>query len=123
MMSSTASTVAQPGPPPRLHQPWRGWVALAEVVVAAAAVWFGVWCWGEGIAKIVTSVPGQAPLVSSVFYGNWMAGAVGLVLLAGLLVLDALRQTLLAVRARPKKHREPAEDLPELAEDPPEPAL
>jgi hypothetical protein len=88
-------------------------VALAEVVVAAAAVWFSLWCWAEGIAKIVTPVPGQAPLVSSVFYGNWMASAVGLVLLAGFLVLDALRQTVLAVRARPKKRRGPAEDLPE----------
>jgi hypothetical protein len=88
-------------------------VALAEVLVAAGAVWFGLWCWGEGIAKIVTQVPGRPPLVSTVFYGNWMAGAVGLVLLAGFLVLDALRQTGLAVRARPKKQREPVEDPPE----------
>jgi hypothetical protein len=98
-------------PPPRLHQPWRGLVALAELLVAAAAVVFAVWCWRHGIAQIVTPVPGQPPLVSTVFYGDWMAIAIGLVVLAGFLVLDGMRQTALAVRARPKKAKSPAAEF------------
>jgi hypothetical protein len=92
-------------------------VALGELLVAAAAAVFGVWCWHHGIGQIVTPVPGQPPLVSTVFYGDWMSGAIGLVLLAGLLVLDALRHTALAVRARPKKQKNPAPE-PELESEP-----
>ena len=77
-------------------------MAVAELVVAAVAVWFAVWCWHRGIVPIVTPVSGQSPAVSSVFVGSWMAGAIGLVLLAGLLLLDAIRQATLALRAGPR---------------------
>lgn len=87
--------------PSRLHQPWRGFIAFGEVVLAAVAVVVGVLCWHRGVTTMVTPLgPGQPPLVSTIFYADWMAAAVGLVLVAALLVLDALRQTLLAVRTR-----------------------
>jgi hypothetical protein len=87
--------------PPRLHQPWRGFVAVGEVVLAAAAVLVGVLCWHRGVTTMVTPLgPGQPPLVSTIFYADWMAAAVGLVLVATLLALDALRQVMLAIRTR-----------------------
>jgi hypothetical protein len=94
--------------PVGLNQPWRALVALGEVLLAAVAVVVGVLCWHRGFTQIVTPVPGQRPLVSSVLYGNWAAAAIGLVVLAGLLVLDAIRQTVLALRTRQR----PAPELP-----------
>ena len=97
--------------PQGLNQPWRGWVAAAEVVLAAAAVVVGILCWHRGFNQIVTPIAGRSPLVSTVLYGNWAAGAIGLVVLGGFLVLDALRQTFLAVRTRQRPEPElPADD-------------
>ena len=97
-----------------LNQPWRGWLALGEVVLAAVAVLVGIWCWHRGIVPIVTPAGnGAPPLVSIVFYGNWMSGAIGLCTVAALLVLDALRETVLAVRTRRGRGAVPAtEDYP-----------
>ena len=83
----------------KLNQPWRGAVAFGEVLLAAVAAVVGILCWHRGVSTMVTPLgPGQPPLVSTIFYADWMAAAIGLVLVATLLVLDALRQTLLAVR-------------------------
>ncbi|HVV21109.1 MAG TPA: hypothetical protein VHF06_16855 [Pseudonocardiaceae bacterium] len=84
-----------------LHQPWRAAVAAGEVVVAVAAVIIGVTCWRHGVTTMVTPLGnGQPPLTSTIFYGSWMAGGIGLVTVAALLVLDAIREVLLAVRTR-----------------------
>jgi hypothetical protein len=89
------------GPPPRLHQPWRVAVAAGEVVLAVAAVLVGVACWRHGVTTMVTPLgAGRPPLVSTIFYGNWMAAGIGLVTIAALLVLDAIRQLALGVRTR-----------------------
>jgi hypothetical protein len=104
--------------PVRLNQPWRFAIAAGEVVVAAVAVVFSVLCWHRGVTTMVTPLGnGQPPLVSTIFYGNWMAAGVGLVTLAAFLVLDAIRETILAIRT--KARRQPPEFLvappPELA--------
>jgi hypothetical protein len=85
----------------RLNQPWRGAVAFGEALLAAAAAVVGILCWHRGVTTMTTPLgPGQPPLVSTIFYADWMAAAIGLVLVATLLALDALRQTLLAVGTR-----------------------
>lgn len=87
--------------PAKLNQPWRGLVAAGEAVLATAAAVVAVLCWHRGVTTMVTPLgPGQPPLVSTIFYADWMAFAIGLVLVATLLVLDALRQALLAIRTR-----------------------
>lgn len=92
------SVVSNPG---RLHQPWRALVAAGELIVAAAAVIVGIACWRHGVTTMVTPLSGgQPPLRSTIFYGDWMAGGIGLVTVAALLVLDAIRETALAVRTR-----------------------
>lgn len=92
----------------RLHQPWRGLVAFGEAVLAAAATVVGILCWHRGVTTMVTPLgPGQPPLVSTIFYGSWMAGGIGLITVATFLVLDAFRQAVLAVRTR----RRPAPPL------------
>jgi hypothetical protein len=86
---------------PGLNQPWRGLVAAGEVVLAVVGVVFAVVCWHHGVTTMVTPLGnGQPPLVSTIFLGNWMAAGIGLVVVAAFLVLDALRQVLLAVRTR-----------------------
>lgn len=102
------TTIAS-APAPALNQPWRAWLALGEVVLAAVAVLVGIWCWHRGIVPIVTPTQkGTQPLVSMVFYGNWMSGAIGLCTVAALLVLDAIRETALAVRTRRRRGAIPA---------------
>jgi hypothetical protein len=88
-------------PPARLNQPWRGFVALGEAIVAVVAVVVAIQLWNRGVTTMVTPLgAGQPALKSTIFYANWMAAAIGLVTIAAFLVLDGLRQTLLAIRTR-----------------------
>ncbi|HEX3646941.1 MAG TPA: hypothetical protein VHV49_00860 [Pseudonocardiaceae bacterium] len=88
----------------RLEQPWRFAVAAGELIVAAAAVIVGILLWGKGVTTMVTPLAaGRPPLVSTIFYGNWMAAGVGLTAVAALLVLDAVREVILAARARTRR--------------------
>lgn len=94
-------------PPARLEQPWRFAVAAGELVLAAVAVVVGILLWGKGITTMVTPLGGgRPPLVSTIFYGNWMAAGIGLVAVAALLVLDAIREVILAARARGRRSPE-----------------
>ncbi len=86
---------------PRLNQPWRFAVAVAELAVAAVAVVFAVMFWHHGVTTMVTPLGGgQPPLVSTIFYGNWMAYSIGLVTAGAILVLDAIREVVLGARTR-----------------------
>ncbi|HEY4022278.1 MAG TPA: hypothetical protein VGM75_26555 [Pseudonocardiaceae bacterium] len=108
-MSDTATEPRHADAAPALNQPWRAWLALGEVVLAAVAVLVGIWCWHRGIVQIVTPTGnGTPPLISIVFYGDWMSGAIGLCTVAALLVLDALREIVLAVRTRRRRTTLPA---------------
>lgn len=97
---ATEQPVAPPATEPGLHRPWRAAVALAEVLVAGLAVWGAVWAWPHGFASITAVIDGVT-LESERVYGNWLAAAIGFGTVAAVLVLDALRQVLLAARARP----------------------
>ena len=87
----------------RLHQPWRGWVALAEVVVASLLVVLAVWAWERGSVRIVLPAPNGATDTVTRLLGNWLASAIAAAAVAGFLVLDAIRQTVLAWRVRHEK--------------------
>lgn len=121
-MTTTTQPPATPrhaGRSDRLNQPWRAFLAAGEVVLAAVAVVVGVWCWHRGIVPIVTPTGnGTPPLVSIVFYGNWMSGAIGLCTVAALLVLDALRQTVLAIRTRRRRKADVPSVTDPLIDDP-----
>jgi hypothetical protein len=87
----------------RLNQPRRALVALAEVVVAAALVWLAFWLWPKGIATISTVLDqNRPPYVSHRYYGSWMSLAVLSGTVAAVLLVDAVRQVVLAARARPR---------------------
>lgn len=105
-MTAIEATEELVSPPPTerggLNRPWRAVVAVLEVVLAVAAVVAAFWCWPRGVHTITMDVDGTE-LVSQRFSGNWMAAAIGFGTLAALLVLDAIRQTVLAVRARPRR--------------------
>ena len=98
-----------PAPPPvraKLNQPRRAIVAAAEVLAAAALVWLAFWLWPKGIATITTVLDeGRPPYVSHRYYGHWMSMAIFCGTVAGVLLLDAVRQLVLASRARPKHAR------------------
>ncbi|SHE48473.1 hypothetical protein [Streptoalloteichus hindustanus] len=107
---SAAETTAPAGTPPpvpgagsspRLNQPWRALVALAEVVLAALLVVAAVWAWRRGAAVVEFPAWREGEPVQRVtrYFGHWLAGAVGLAVLSGFALLDALRQLVLAVRA------------------------
>lgn len=83
------------GPPRRL-------VAAIEALVAAGLVVLAVWAWRH--ATIAVRLPESdnpaIPDFTSRLSGPWVAAAFMAATVAGLLVLDALRQTLAARRAR-----------------------
>lgn len=111
----TAATEELVAPPPteqgRLNKPWRALVALAELVVAGVAVWFAFVLWPHGVATIVERLSNGMVLESTRWVGSYMAGAIGLGTLAALLVVDAVRQLVLALRARPKRRKAEEEQM------------
>ncbi|MCA1655793.1 MAG: hypothetical protein LC635_05005 [Pseudonocardiaceae bacterium] len=106
MTAATEELVAPPPTEPgRLHKPWRALVALGELLIAGVAVWFAVDLWPRGVATIVERVPNGPVLESTRYIGSWITAAIGLGTVAALLAVDACRQTILAVRARPKRRK------------------
>jgi hypothetical protein len=75
-------------------------VALAEVALAVALCFAAAWAWRR--ASIPYELPiSQNPAVPRTvdrWSGPWVAAAFGLATLAGVLVLDAARQLVLAIR-------------------------
>ncbi|MFD5824256.1 hypothetical protein [Lentzea sp. NPDC060358] len=98
-VDETAEEPAGPG----LHQPKRWLVAAGEVVAVVLLVIAAVWCWNRGVVRLEYPVDGREPLISTRLHGNWLGTAAAAVTLAVVLVLDAVRQVLLAVRTRPQK--------------------
>jgi hypothetical protein len=79
----------------------RGLVAAAvEVVLAVAAGWLAFWLWPHGIATITMVLDDGTTLVSTRYYGNWMALAIVAGTAAALFVSLAVRSVLLASRPR-----------------------
>ncbi|ATY09239.1 hypothetical protein CU254_01175 [Amycolatopsis sp. AA4] len=93
-------------PQTKLNQPWRAFVALGEVVAAAAVLWIAFALWHAGVVPVVTTAGDGTPLPSQRYLGGHIAGALGLGTLSAVLVVDAVRQLLLAVRARHKKKKD-----------------
>jgi len=90
----------EPGPRARLHKPWRTLVAVVEVVLAVLAGWAAYACWHNAAAVVVTRTEDGALLESHRYFGGLLAAAIGIGIVAALLLVDAARQLLLAVRAR-----------------------
>ncbi|QUH05283.1 hypothetical protein HUO13_34930 [Saccharopolyspora erythraea] len=90
----------RPRTPAPLHQPWRGVVAAAEVVVAVLLVLLAWWVWGKAAVSIPLPVDSGVADASTRLIGSRIGMAVAVATLAGLLVLDAGRHAVLAVRTR-----------------------
>ncbi|RZS44552.1 hypothetical protein EV193_101428 [Herbihabitans rhizosphaerae] len=87
-----------------LNRPWRAIVAGVELLLAVAAVFAAFWAWPRGIEAITMELDGGVRLDSTLTHGYWQAAAIGFGLIAAILVLDALRQLVLAIRTR-GRHR------------------
>ncbi|HEX6346434.1 hypothetical protein [Umezawaea sp.] len=110
----TAAAATAPAPAPELHQPKRALIAVVEVVLVVLLAFAAHWCWQRGIQRFSYPVEGRPPLVSTRYHGNWIGGSIALATVAGILVLDAIRQTLLAVRTR---DRRPPEDVAQTTDE------
>ncbi|GAA2329662.1 hypothetical protein GCM10009854_00570 [Saccharopolyspora halophila] len=75
-------------------------MAGLELVVAIALTLFAFWAWQRGVITVHLPGPDGAREVVTRSLGSWLTGAVGAVTLAGLLLIDAIRQLVLAVKTR-----------------------
>jgi hypothetical protein len=91
--------------PARLHRPWRALIAVVEVVLAAGAVWAAFPVWRLGVKTLTVTLSDGTVLTSTRFVGSWMTGAIALGLVAAILLVDAVREVVLGVRA-PRRSRE-----------------
>ncbi|MBK1784187.1 hypothetical protein [Prauserella cavernicola] len=89
----------------RLNQPWRLVVAAVELLVAAAGVWIAFLVWDASLTFVTVRLDDGTELVSRVYSGNWVALAIALGGIAGILVVDAIRQTLLGFRTGRRRYR------------------
>lgn len=103
--------VGPPAPPAttrgqdRLHQPLRLVVAVVELLLAAVAGWAATRCWDLAVAPLTVRSDDGATLVSRVYEGNWVGLAFLLAAVAGVLLVDAARQSVLGVRTRRRRRR------------------
>lgn len=88
---------------PSLHQPKRAFIAAGEVVAVVVLAFVAVWCWNRGIVRLSYPIEGREPLISTRYQGNWIGTSVACVTVAVILLLDAIRQVVLAARTWPKK--------------------
>ncbi|GAB3586436.1 hypothetical protein GCM10027445_65210 [Amycolatopsis endophytica] len=95
----------------RLHQPWRALVALAELVLAAVAVWAAFRLWDSGVHTMTVTLTDGTVLTSTRWIGSWLAGAIGVGTVAAVLVVDAVREVLLAVRVRRRRKARDEDDF------------
>ncbi len=102
----TAVAAAPAAPESVLHQPRRAFIAAGELVAVVLLAFLAVWCWNRGVLRYSYEVTGRPALESTRYLGNWIGAALGLGTVAGVLLLDAVRQTLLAVRTRGRKQDE-----------------
>jgi hypothetical protein len=91
--------------PEKLHRPWRSLVAAIEVVVAGLAVWAAFPVWQHGVRTLTQVLSDGTVLVSTRYVGSWMAGAIGLAMVAAILLVDVVRELVLAGRVRTSRHR------------------
>lgn len=86
-----------------LHRPWRLVTAGCEVLVAAAAVWCAIRIWSLGATTLILTLSDGTRLASQRLFGSWLAGAIGLGLLAAILLIDAVREVLLGVEVKRRR--------------------
>lgn len=103
-----AEIVLPPPEPGGLNSPWRALVALAELLGAGFAVWAAFALWDKGVTPVVLVLDDGTRLEAVRNHGGWQALAILLGAVAAMLVLDALRQVVLAVRTRPRSKRKHA---------------
>jgi hypothetical protein len=87
-------------PVKQLNRPLRAGLAAAELLLAVTSVLVAMWAWRQTVI-MVELPPTDNPVIprfTTATDGRWMAAAVALGTLAGLLVLDAVRQAVLVVR-------------------------
>lgn len=83
-----------------VHRPRRAIVALLELALVALAVWGAFAAWSQGMTEVTDPLMADGEASTVRYHGNWIASAIGLATVAALLVLDALRQCMLALSTR-----------------------
>ena len=85
---------------PGLNQPVRALIAVAELVLAGVALWLAFRWWPQGITEIDLPYGGKQ-IPQTLYHGDVLVRAIGIGTLASLLLLDAMRELMLALRTRP----------------------
>ena len=90
-----------PEPTAPLHQPRRGIAAALEVAAAAALTAIALWLWDLGVVQ-TAPLQDRPDLQFTHYSGDLVALSIAAGALAGIALLDAIRNAVLALRARRK---------------------
>lgn len=95
----------QPEPEPgRVNRPLRAVVALIELLLAVVAGWAATLCWSNVVTTVTVRAANGDELTSRIYSAPWVAATIGAGLVAAVLIVDMIRELVLAVRARHRKH-------------------
>lgn len=75
----------------------RGWaMAVAEAVIVLVLIALSVWFWNRGVqpARTPVQVPGQPPVVVTMYDGARITTSIVMMAVAGLAAVDLLRRVL-----------------------------
>lgn len=86
-----------------LNRPYRWVIVGVEVVLTAALVVTAVLLWRDVHYHIAYTAESGRKLLSTRMRGDLAGACIGLCLIAAFVLLDAIRQTVLAMRARHRK--------------------
>lgn len=86
-----------------LNRPYRRLIAVVEIVLTAALVVAAVLLWRDVNYDIAYTAESGRKLLSTRMRGDLAGACIGLCLIAAFVLLDAIRQMVLATRARHRR--------------------
>lgn len=82
----------------RLHQPWRRYLALAELALVGVLAFGTWWLWHRGVVTTTLAMREGGDQPVDRYLGQWLLLALACATVGGVVLIDAVRQLALSWR-------------------------